>query len=69
MQKKVTLSVNEEVYREFQKYCEENAILLSKKVENVMQDIMKGEAGKEKSIHEIRKTAEKSIEKVRTWIG
>ena len=37
---KVTLSINERVYSEFKKYCEDNAIMLSKKIELVMQDIM-----------------------------
>ena len=31
--KKVTLSVDAKVYDAFRKYCDENAILLSKKVE------------------------------------
>ena len=30
---KVTLSIDSEVYNQFRKYCEENAIMLSKKVE------------------------------------
>jgi len=33
---KVTLSIDSEVYKNFQKYCEENAILLSKKIELYM---------------------------------
>jgi antitoxin component of RelBE/YafQ-DinJ toxin-antitoxin module len=41
--KKVTLSVDADVYAEFQKYCEENAIMLSKKVEIIMKKITKGE--------------------------
>ena len=36
MQKKVTLSLDEKVYKDFQKYCEENAIMLSKKVELII---------------------------------
>ena len=38
--RKVTLSIESEVYDKFQKYCEDNAILLSKKIELVMLDIM-----------------------------
>lgn len=34
---KVTLSIDSDVYRCFQKYCEENAIMLSKKVELFMR--------------------------------
>ena len=40
--KKVTLSIDPKVYSMFQKYCEENAIMLSKKVEIAMKDIMGG---------------------------
>jgi hypothetical protein len=42
MQKKVTLSIDDKVYDDFQKYCEDNAIMLSKKVELVMKLIMEG---------------------------
>ena len=34
---KVTLSIDSGVYDSFQKYCEENAIMLSKKVELFMK--------------------------------
>lgn len=34
---KVTLSIDSEVYKKFKNYCEEHAILLSKKVENWMR--------------------------------
>jgi hypothetical protein len=37
---KVTLSVDSKVYSDFQKYCEENAIMLSKKIELIMKDIL-----------------------------
>ena len=37
MKKKVTLSIDEKVYEDFKKYCEENAIMLSKKVEIFMR--------------------------------
>jgi hypothetical protein len=40
MKKKVTLSIDSNVYANFQKFCEENAIMLSKKVEIIMKDIM-----------------------------
>ena len=47
MQKKVTLSLDSKVYAEFQKFCEENAIMLSKKVELFMkgfvEEVKKGE--------------------------
>ncbi len=35
---KVTLSLNTDTYKAFQKYCEENAIMLSKKVEIFMEN-------------------------------
>jgi len=41
--KKVTLSLENKVYSEFQKYCEENAIMLSKKVELFMKDFLEKE--------------------------
>lgn len=34
---KVTLSVDSEIYKNYQHYCEENAILLSKKIELFMK--------------------------------
>ena len=33
MKQKVTLSIDSEVYKQFRKYCDDRAILLSKKVE------------------------------------
>jgi len=41
MKKKVTLSIDSGVYNEFQKYCEENAIMLSKKIELWIKDYLK----------------------------
>jgi len=41
--KKVTLSIDEKTYSEFQKFCEKNAIMLSKKIELIMKDIMEEE--------------------------
>ncbi|GEM_PF-1808666 len=38
--KKVTLSLDSRVYSEFQQYCEENAIMLSKKIELVMKNLL-----------------------------
>ena len=48
MQKKVTLSLDNKVYLDFQKYCNENAIMLSKKIEIEMQKIMEKEKGDRK---------------------
>lgn len=44
--KKVTLSLDSKTYEEFRKYCDENAILLSKKIELWIQDFL--EKSKEK---------------------
>jgi hypothetical protein len=38
--KKVTLSIDSKVYDSYRKYCEENAIMLSKKIELFMKKQM-----------------------------
>ncbi len=38
--KKVTLSIDSSTYDAFQKYCEENAIMLSKRIELFMKEIL-----------------------------
>ena len=43
MNKKVTLSLEEKTYEKFKKYCSENAIMLSKRIEMEMQKIMSGD--------------------------
>jgi hypothetical protein len=40
MRKKVTLSFDDKVYKQFQKYCDENAIILSGKLEIFMRDFL-----------------------------
>lgn len=40
--KKVTLSVDSEIYDHFRSYCEDNAIMLSKRIELEMKRILKG---------------------------
>lgn len=40
MQKRITLSVDSKVYEEFQKFCEENDIIISKRVERLMKKEM-----------------------------
>jgi len=40
VKKKVTLSIDSDVYSDFQKFCEDNALMLSRKVELIMKDIM-----------------------------
>lgn len=45
--KKVTLSLDSKTYEEFRKYCDENAILLSKKIELWIKDFMQENKPKE----------------------
>ncbi len=40
MQKKVTLSLDEDVYKEFQDYCEQNDIQLSKRIERFIRQAL-----------------------------
>ena len=40
MQKKVTLSLNSVVYHDFQSFCEKRALMLSKKIELIMKDLL-----------------------------
>jgi len=37
MNKKVTLSIDEETYKKFQGFCEENDIMLSKRIERLIK--------------------------------
>jgi len=46
MKKKVTLSFEDKIYDKFKKFCEENAIMLSKRLELDMIEIMKEKGGK-----------------------
>lgn len=39
----VTLSLNEETYKQYQKFCEENTIALSKSVEKFMKEQMEND--------------------------
>ena len=38
MQKRVNLSIDDSVYEEFQKLCEDNDIIVSKRVERLMKE-------------------------------
>ena len=38
--KKVTLSIDQAIYDAFQKYCEDNAIMLSKRIELFMKELL-----------------------------
>lgn len=43
MRKKVTLSFDDRVYKQFQKYCDEHAMILSGKLEIFMKDFLEHE--------------------------
>jgi hypothetical protein len=43
MKKKVTLSLDSKVYGDYQKYCEDHAIMLSKKIEIIMKNELEGD--------------------------
>lgn len=43
VKKKVTLSLESKIYDRFRRYCNSNAIMLSRKIELVMKEIMEGE--------------------------
>ena len=45
LKKKVTLSLDSEVYKKFQDYCEENDLMLSKRVERLIKKEMEREKG------------------------
>lgn len=47
---KVTLSIDKGTYSHFQKYCDENAIMLSKKIELWMKEEMKGSKKQKKEV-------------------
>lgn len=44
--RKVTLSIDSQVYQDFQSYCDQNAIMLSKKIEIWMKDFLNKNNGK-----------------------
>lgn len=54
IKKKVTLSVDSKTYSDFQKYCEENAIMLSKRIEIFINEFL-NENRKIKTKNEVRK--------------
>ena len=39
--RKVTLSLDSKVYSDFQKYCSENAMVASKKIELLIKEVLK----------------------------
>jgi hypothetical protein len=55
MKKKVTLSIESSVYSDFQRYCEENAVMLSKKIEIFIKDFLNDKNYKLKMKNEVRR--------------
>jgi len=41
MKKKVTLSIEDKVYSDFQKFCDENALIVSKKIELLLKEVLR----------------------------
>ncbi len=39
--RKVTLSIEDKTYSDFQKYCNENALIVSKKIELLLKEVLK----------------------------
>lgn len=48
MQKKVTLSLDDEVYAKFQEFCEDNDIMLSKRVERLIREHLEERGAKKR---------------------
>jgi len=48
MQKKVTLSFDDKIYEKFKKFCRDNAIMLSRRLEIEMESVMKKEEKRKK---------------------
>jgi len=46
MQKRVTLSLDDKSYEKFQKFCEENDIIVSKRIERLMNEMLDKENNK-----------------------
>jgi len=40
MQKRVTLSLDDKVYKNFQEFCEDNDIIVSKRIERLMSEML-----------------------------
>ena len=49
MQKRVTLSIDDSVYGDFQKFCEGQDIILSKRIERLMKEHLEQNPVKSKS--------------------
>jgi hypothetical protein len=40
MQKRVTISLDDKLYLKFQKFCEDNDIIVSKRIERLMNEML-----------------------------
>lgn len=41
VKRKVTISIDDDIYVKFQEYCEKNAIMMSRKIEIWMEEFLK----------------------------
>lgn len=41
VKRRITLSVDLDIYEEFKKYCEDQGLIISKQIENFMKDELK----------------------------
>lgn len=48
MQKKVTLSLDSQIYSEFQDFCEKNDVMLSKRIERLIKQHLEENKSKKK---------------------
>ena len=48
MQKRVTLSLDDSVYKDFQKFCEDNDVIVSKKIERLMREFLDNKSKEKK---------------------
>ena len=40
MKRRVTLSLDDKIYKDFKKFCEENDIIVSKRIERLMKEML-----------------------------
>ena len=62
--KKVTLSLDEETYSDFKKFCEENDVMLSKRIERLIKKHMKENKGEKQWKKEQEKRSKRKYPKI-----
>ena len=66
-QKKVTLSLDEELYKKFQEFCEENEIMLSKRIEKLILKHLEEE--EEQGISKLKEIEKAPVSHIRHYIN